>query len=103
MGSERTDGSPSQNERHEDGVAHILPPTHAVMAEHAAENQLDVQNENGEQGQSTQARTARVSFNVRLLLDPHTAGEERNRDSDAEKRLRHSRVRGRNHRWLKIQ
>ena len=47
---------PGKNDGDDPGVDHMRPPTQAVMAEHGSEQQLYVENENGEQREREQRR-----------------------------------------------
>ncbi len=64
-----------------------------MVAEHGAEDQLYIKHKNREQSQSEQSGAALVEFGARLLFDPAAAGEDGDRDGDAEKGLRHGGVR----------
>ncbi len=74
-------------------VDDVRPPAHAVMAEHGAENQLHIEHKNRKQSQSEKSGAALVEFRARLLFNPAAAGEDRNRNGDAEEGLRHGGVR----------
>ncbi len=64
-----------------------------MVAEHGAEDQLHIEHKNREQGQSEKSGAALVEFGARLLFDPAAAGEDGDRDGDAEEGLRHGGVR----------
>ena len=61
---------PGQDERDDDSVNHVRPPTQAMVTKHRAQNQLHVKHENREQRQGEQAWAPLVEFHARLLLQP---------------------------------
>src|SRR5947209_9330536 len=96
----RANYRPGEDDCHECGVQNVWPPTHPMMTEHATQNELHVEHEDGKQTQRDQAGAARVEIGVRLFLNPAAAGKHRDGDRDTEERLCDRGVRSRNPGWL---
>ncbi len=78
---------PGENERDYHRVQDVRPPTQAVVAEHGAENQLDIENKDGEKSQSEETGAAMVEFDTRLFFHPLLPGKNRYGNREAEECL----------------
>src|SRR5262249_18965888 len=69
------DRGPAQHKGNNDGIGRVRPPAHAMVAEHSAEDELDIKNKDRKQGQGKETGAATIKLNSRGFFHPPLSSE----------------------------
>ena len=97
------DRGPGQHKGNNDGIGRVRPPAHAMVAEHSAEDELDIKNKDRKQGQGKETGAATIKLNSRGFFHPSLSSEYSDDHGNRKEGLRDGGVCSRNRRGLKEQ